>query len=184
MEQGQLHIVQWFIMENGSYDKQEKQEDRKIGEDGINRQTGGGASGYANATGANVSVLYKSSANAYGGAGAKGTSYSGGDSGQNAVAVAKSLSSWDKQNSYVSVSGKPGLELGGTGGGLLVIYSNSILNNGIISSNGKNKGTFNDGGTGGGSINLFYTKEIKAGIISAIGGSMAGGNGSVTSTQI
>ncbi len=83
-------------------------------------------------------------------------------------------------------------------GGLLIIYSNNILNNGSISCNGKTGGdSFNaagGGASGGGSLNMFYINNYKNnGKITSDGGSKsksapskggAGGNGSISIGQL
>lgn len=76
-------------------------------------------------------------------------------------------------------------------GGLLIIYSEDIINNSYIISNGS-KGAYilpsgngigEGGSSGAGSINLFYLNNLKKGnisaksIISGLGG--AGGDGSI-----
>lgn len=80
-------------------------------------------------------------------------------------------------------------------GGLLIIYSNNIINNGKIYSYGSKGGYFlppgyaigGGGSSGGGSINIFYNNKFEQGTISSknvlndetgIGG--AGGDGTVT----
>lgn len=68
-----------------------------------------------------------------------------------------------------------GWDYGGTTGtgGLLILYANSIENNGSITSNGSNGG-YGDcgggGGSGGGSINLFYRTNITTSVITANAG--------------
>ena len=84
-------------------------------------------------------------------------------------------------------------------GGLLIIYSNFIRNNGSIQSNGKNNiSSFGPpgGSTGGGSINIFYSNSIYQGNVTATGGKEtgtysdfecyggAGGNGCITFSKI
>lgn len=70
-------------------------------------------------------------------------------------------------------------------GGLLILYCNSIINNGTIKSNGTKGGedlydgsSGNGGSTGGGSINIFYRNTILQGTISAEGGAIAMGRAS------
>lgn len=93
-------------------------------------------------------------------------------------------------------------------GGLLTIYSDKIINNGYIDSDGVGLGNLviktNDGNifygnhvapggsSGGGSINIFYKSSIKQGTITANGGNSsigsviggAGGNGSISIGQL
>lgn len=72
-------------------------------------------------------------------------------------------------------------------GGLLIVMSNTIINNKVMSSNGRN-GHSGGGSSGGGSINLFYKNNIQRGTITVNGGSQipggAGGAGSITSGNI
>lgn len=146
------------------------------GDDGINRGTGGGASGGAQPYGAygNSESGSATDANrihdvyAYGGAGGSGTSYSGGNSGQTAIGG-------PNRNEVITyINGAAGSNLGGTGGGLLIIYGDSILNNGNIYSNGK-YGQYGNG-TGGGSINIFYKNQIIQGTMQATRGGNGSGN--------
>ena len=70
-------------------------------------------------------------------------------------------------------------------GGLLVIYSDELENNGYITANGNGSTSGTGGGAGGGSINIFYNTIIARNIEQAIGGpsgrgSGRGGNGTVT----
>ena len=171
----------------GGCKTEEKQVKGNKGNDGINRQTGGGASGGAQPYGAYGNSEYGdiTSSNrihnvyAYGGAGGRGTSYSGGNSGQSAGGGP------DKNNVNRYIYGAAGSNLGGEGGGLLIIYANSILNNNKILSNGR-FGQYGNG-TGGGSINIFYKEQITEGTIQATKGGNGGGyygaeggNGTVT----
>lgn len=82
---------------------------------------------------------------------------------------------------------------GATGtGGLLIVYANTVENNGILSSNGVSGGAANSSGgsSGGGSVNIFAKTFIKEGIMQANGGPTvtsgayggAGGNGTTTTT--
>lgn len=83
---------------------------------------------------------------------------------------------------------------GATGtGGLLIIYTNSLINNGTIESKGSDGGALtgvSGGASGGGSINIFYktlfegNKPIATGGLAKKGGGgsntmIAGGEGSV-----
>jgi len=73
-------------------------------------------------------------------------------------------------------------------GGLLIMYANSIANNGTIDSNGSKGGNTNTGSggsSGAGSINIFYNEQYQnAGTIEAVGvnstSSAKSGDGSVT----
>ena len=87
-------------------------------------------------------------------------------------------------------------------GGLLILYSQTLINKGIISANGTQTGTATisntysridaGGSSGGGSINIFYNNLENSGTIIANGGAKrclttcngSGGNGTVSYTQI
>ena len=152
------------------------------GENGTNRATGGGGSGGATCS------------SSYSGAGSIGTSYSGGTGGGGSwFATASAGSSVGGQGgngnrkTYDSNwtdgvgggAGNPGGSGFGSGyhasgangtGGLLIIYGNTIINNGTISSNGSNGGNAyrsGGGGSGGGSINIFYLDSFTSGSIVA-----------------
>ncbi len=161
------------------------------GSNGSNRTTGGGGSGaasrYSKASGARVS-----------GAGTSGTSYSGGSGGgavcvreagtggsatQNGGAGGKGVSNHSTNYGAGGGAGNPGgngtkfskvydIPIWYTGengtGGLLMIYSNSLINNGTIEANGCKGGigVSNDtqaagGSSGAGSINVFYNETYK-----------------------
>ena len=157
------------------------------GNNGINRQTGGGASGDA------ISYCYhgwsygRSSAVyciTYSGNGSNGTSYSGGFAGSNGTCYDASgdldkIRGWHK---WQAKNGEIGYQNGGSGaGGLLTIYGNNIVN----SSTGKIEANGSNGGTGGGSINIFYGNNYKnENVIEANGGTPKGGNGTVTITNL
>lgn len=97
--------------------------------------------------------------------------------------------------------GGSGASGGATGtGGLLIIYSNNLINKGSIEAKGSKGGDGTDerqaggGGSGGGSINIFYKTEIKqeeGSSISADGGAQGtarfsggvGGTGSISITS-
>lgn len=185
------------------------------GSNGTNRKTGGGASG-----GALRGASYKTTI--YSGAGGTGTSYSGGSGGGGISAREANWTGYDaspaggaggagrtnfkidgygagggagnpggigslEEKTYTDYSGKSGT------GGLLIIYSNKLINNDRILSNGSTGGYANSrvsasgGSSGGGSINIFTATKIEnKGTITATGGSAVGnggakgGNGSVT----
>lgn len=101
--------------------------------------------------------------------------------------------------SYAS-NGNPGINRGTGAGGLLVIFANKLVNNGIISSNGSAGGwayRCSGGGSGGGSVNIFTKFLLKKGTVEAKGGTRGeatrgggekvyggnGGNGTVTFTD-
>jgi len=189
------------------------------GTNGENRQTGGGGSG------GNTYSSYSSSAT-IGGAGSSGTSYSGGAGGgssnhgwktdNNANALGTVGGNCYGVNSgnlcqtgvgvttgIISGYGAKQTNLGT--GGLLIIYANDLINEGIIESNGVSPAAVNDraytygGASGGGSVNIFYKTLTNNGNVTASGGigrrgytaiarrtntSGNGGNGSITYTQI
>lgn len=191
------------------------------GNNGLNgdgRQTGGGGSGGVN--GASYS-----SGTAKIARGGKGTSYSGGSGSGGIAMMYESSTTWNgeipsdtggKGGNAVGTSDTREFMGGGIGnpngtsirfnpnaegtGGLLIIYSNCIVNNGIIEACGigSNKGTRTSsqpwgatgGSSGGGSINIFYTISYQNnGVINANGGIKGhqgsdGGNGTVTVTEI
>ena len=176
---------------------------------GKTRSTGGGGAGAA---------VYS----AYSGDGASGTSYSGGTGGgggyynQNGIAGSSnggSGGSGRAGNQYTygagGGAGNPGgaavsnAAAGGSGtGGLLILYTSSLINTGSITSNGVAGGwayRSGGGGSGGGSINIFYSEGLNStGTIAATAGAGgrgtrsggetanggAGGNGSVTTTNL
>ena len=160
------------------------------GSSGEDRRTGGGGSGACYNTG------WYSAHSRPGGA---GTSYSGGSGSGGANtsygwANGKTASSSWENGDRVSGAGS---DVGGEGGfgngaedgvgnpgvvngtgGLLIMFSKSLENNGTIDSNGLGAST--GGSSGGGSINIFYTEEISnTGTIAASGGvtSYLGGRG-------
>ncbi len=173
----------------------------KAGNNSINRQTAGGGSGAAIANGSG-SYVYNSKS----GAGARGTSYSGGTGGGSALGevlysgytaesgTANGGKGGKSKSNYLgnagSGAGNPGGTDGNVGskgsngtGGLLIIYANNIINNSIIEANGSNGGTgyWNAGGgsSGGGSINIFYKDNYTEnnGSITADGGIAMGATG-------
>lgn len=186
--------------------------DGKDGANGKNRETGGGGSGGVMGI---PSILS--------GTGGTGTSYSGGTGGGGVTdptdstvngsstggkggnAFGNKYLNPNKLQSSGGGAGNPGGvvvgnvtqyagSVGKTGtGGLLILYANTLTNNGNISSNGSNGGNGNfagGGASGGGSINLFYKTSFKKGNIITKGGSKGagynagpggnGGSGSIT----
>ena len=166
----------------------------KSGNNGSGRQTGSGGSGKANIADC--------------GRGATGTSYSGGPGGGaggyrgEAVGVTGDSKGGAGGYGKAGGAGNPGgkgqnssTNAAATGengtGGLLVIYSDTYVNNGDITANGHLGGNDREGGgaSGGGSINIFgYQFEnngqmnVSGGINTGNGGN--GGNGTVTTTQL
>ena len=182
----------------------------KAGQNGENRQTGGGGSGALSARRYDYS-----SGNRTSGAGATGTSYSGGSGGGSintnyggtlasgggsanggpggAGYAYRGKTSWGARQ-----SGGGAGNLGGVGkftasgaklganntaysgkngtGGLLVLYTDTLYNMGIISSNGSVGGTGQAGGgsSGGGSVNIFARIVEESGEQTANGGNTNG----------
>lgn len=179
------------------------------GNNGINRQTGGGGSGSARG--------------AYSGSGGNGTSYSGGTGGggahgrSNKNATGGSNTGGTGGNGGIYRDTSAWIALGGVGnpggksyywnnkyidimdgtngtGGLLIIFTRNFNNKGDITSNGMDNGNAEHlkwgvgGSSGGGSINIFYDNLISKGNITANGGLIvgddskcgAGGTGSIT----
>ena len=169
-----------------------------VGTNGINRQTGGGGSGYALAWGTYNSGTMQGyvQVTSSSGIGTIGTSYSGGTGGGSGRAYAingdpvwyKGTSGLNNGgtggNGYYGGTGNPGGRgyndeyIGTTGtGGLLILYSNILNNTGIISSNGTDSNGYG-GASGGGSINIFYNKLTHDGTMKTTGGNgQNGGNG-------
>lgn len=152
---------------------------------GLMRQTGGGGSG----------GTYRGTS----GAGAAGTSYSGGSGGagyDRAYATSGGINGGvggsTTRVGSTSAGGGAG-NPGGTGheqttlshggasgtGGLLILYGDSLINKGTISSNGSNGGgscNASGGSSGGGSINIFYKSSLTQGTTTANGGATITGN--------
>ena len=151
-----------------------------IGSAGTGRQTGGGGSGY----------LYSGTST-----GGTGTSYSGGAGAGNlysGTTVGSSVGGAGGNGQYAGGAGNPGGSGNNKGangtGGLLVIYAAGYENFGIISAVGSNGGTGGTmgvaGSSGGGSINIFYNTGSNDGNSSVKGGTINGGAGTTTYTQI
>lgn len=168
------------------------------GTNGMSRGTAGGGSGGA---------FHWIDSSGRSGAGATGTSYSGGSGGGGSdlrtssstspAGVANGGAGGNALSNYSTghYAGGGAGNLGGSGsynggyyapyngeigtGGLLVIYSDNLTNNGIISSDGSTGGPSphaGGGSSGGGSINLFIKNNISgSGTTSST--SVAGGNG-------
>ena len=184
------------------------------GNNGTNRQTGGGGSGGA---------FNNVSGTVYSGRGGTGTSYSGGSGGGGTTyrggggvtGNAGSSSGGAGGNAYSNYysntagyaagggAGNPGGSYAGSSccaknsgqtgtGGLLIINTDALENTGTINSSGM-KGGYGSGASGGssggGSINIFYRTLISEGTITSTGGTAEsngskGGDGSVTLTQL
>ena len=169
------------------------------GENASVRQTGGGGSGMVTVsgyTGSNTWTSWNQGQSAGSGSGAKGTSYSGGTGGG---AASVGLTTLGGAYTTTGSNGEIGTSNGGAGGkgstggsgnpggmangnngtgGLLIIYTKNLTNNGRITSNGTDSNQ-NAGASGGGSVNIFYNTNIKEGEITATGGNggTSGGNG-------
>ena len=160
------------------------------------RATGGGGSGSE----------YKANGNSLGG---NGTSYSGGSGGGGHInwATSTSASNYggaggtgaDYTDYVCGGAGNPGQASGSNGtGGLLIIYADTLDNNGYLTAKGANGGangtnhSCRGGSSGGGSINVFYTSLINQGNYNVNGGSTnrrdaiggPGGLGTINYTQI
>ena len=180
------------------------------GNNGINRATGGGGQGAAITNGNNGSYNSYIGAST-GGTSYAGGNASGGMVRCNSAALAASYTqasataggngyAYDAgSNTYYFAGGGAGIT-GGTSsycrlgssntetkaqngtGGLLILYANSLENDGTISSNGLNgagascylpgsyRGAVGGGGSGGGSVNVFYNKTKNVGQVIANGG--------------
>lgn len=165
------------------------------GGNGSGRCTGGGGAG----------GCYYSYGSKKNGAGAAGTSYAGGSGGGGSYSVAGG------NGVSGGVGGKPGSKNndpagGGSGipgqgatggktgnsgtGGLIVIYGDTVTNNGTInvSGTGSSGGQQSGGASGGGSVNIFYNTSATKGTVTVSGGGTSGsnyiggkgGNGTVT----
>lgn len=181
------------------------------GENGTKRSTGGGGSG---------GTWHWINTGGYSGSGAAGTSYSGGSGGggcdlrnssasaqngsPNGGAGGNASSNYSTGHWAGGGAGNPGGRgsyggnwnagyNGSTGtGGLLILYADTILNAGTISSNGSRGGNSKQAGggsSGGGSINIFYKNNFTIqGTLQSIsprgGNGGEGGMGSITSTSI
>lgn len=190
------------------------------GKSGINRQTGGGGSGSifkynlgagylgAGATGTSYSggsggggISLNKSGNwsgylgtANGGAGGAGRSIRASNS-TNVYSGAGGAGNPGGKGSAYSVPNSAYDGSNGTGG-LLIIYSNAIINNGKVESNGSKggkgiesgKGEAAGGSSGAGSINIFYIEDSLLRNLEAIsprmGNGGAGGNGSIITGTI
>ena len=178
------------------------------GKNGSKRRTGGGGSGQAYAfTSTNTRKMSSTS-----GSGSAGTSYSSGSGGGGSSSSYMSSSTTTIYGNNAEINGGAGgnSSIYGCGAGnptltnnsnisysrtagLLIVYGNSILNNGTFNSNGSigflpSSSPLYCGCSGGGSINIFYTDTCTIGTVSAVGGDIsnstldgAGGNGSISS---
>ena len=205
------------VLSNGK----EKPIPGNAGTDAVIRQTGGGASGGAQ-NGDEAKSTYSgtgASGTSYsGGSGGGGCSHNsrggikyGGNAGKNGGTGGlgngyRASTSWVNRKAGGG-AGNPGgySGLNGLGnaqeeksddgtGGLLVIYTKNIYNNGTIESNGSKAvdyGHVQGGSSGGGSINIFYQEANEStGSINANGGEAignygaCGGNGSISIGKI
>jgi len=182
-----------------------------VGGHGSNRRCGGGGSGGRNANGNVPGTTAKggNSTSYSGGTGGAGL-YGAGTVASDTGGVGGSSTGSDGGGAGGGGVGNPG----GTGGlpaangangtgGLLIIYAKTFINAGSLLSQGISNNTYTNaavrcgGSSGGGSINLFYSDIIyNVGVCNVNGGpagatgagvsniSGAGGNGSLTTTQI
>lgn len=149
---------------------------------------GGGAAGqYMERTGGSGSsgTSYSGGSGGGGGSGANGGNASGnGGAGGKANASKPGMMNVSGAGGGAGNPGGIGASLSGAAGntgangtgGLLIIYSNILENNSVISSNGSAGGTAyraGGGGSGGGTVNIFYKTINNIGTITATGG--AGG---------
>lgn len=177
------------------------------GNDGTDRKTGGGGSGYARARGEIYAGSFGLVAiSASSGTGSVGTSYSGGTGGgagyryESNYRISGSNGSSGEENGqaggtgYYGGTGNPGgtgiekVNNGTTGtGGLLILYANQFDNKGKIEANGVDSNGYG-GASGGGSVNIFYNQLVNEGNITATGGNGTnggnGGDGSITVQDI
>lgn len=160
------------------------------GENGNERATAGGGSGFASAN-----LIHGGDRTAISGSGSYGTSYSGGTGGGSSINGYKwnglgytelfyegksgESNGGSGGNGYYGGTGNPGgIQNGTTGtGGLLILYANKLNNSGKLQSNGVNANEYG-GASGGGSVNVFYNQLENKGTIEANGGiGQNGGNG-------
>ena len=166
---------------------------------------GAGSGGVFTANGANRTTITGYGAGANGGAGGAGYAYQSDNTQRNAAGGGAGntggMGQTTRNRSQANNSAYSGTN--GTGG-LLILYADTLYNEGTISSNGSNGGnavtTENNrgawstagGSSGGGSINIFARKVQSRGTQTATGGVMsgqnirggAGGNGSITINEV
>ncbi len=173
-----------------------KSQNGNNGENGNERATAGGGSGFASAN-----LIHGGDRTAISGSGSYGTSYSGGTGGGSSINGYKwngfgytelfyegksgESNGGSGGNGYYGGTGNPGgIQNGTTGtGGLLILYANKLNNSGKLQSNGVNANEYG-GASGGGSVNVFYNQLENKGTIEANGGigqnGGNGGNGTIT----
>ena len=197
------------------------------GSDGTNRSTGGGGTGSGRRWSYNAYIGAGGSGTSYSGGAGSGAANSDGGGGSTATSAAGSSVGGAGSKGIVRSSNSSGyqqISLGGVGnpsggyesyrasirnyvqthgtGGLLILYSANLTNNGTITADGTQAGTASrasgsgrvdpGGSSGGGSVNIFYGIIESEGTITANGGAKrcitscngAGGNGTVTKTQL
>lgn len=162
--------------------------------------SGGTGSGAANSDGGGGSTATSAAGSNVGGAGSKGIVRSSNSSGYQQVSlggVGNPSGSYERYRATL----KTYSVTNGTGG-LLILYTPKLINNGTITADGTQAGTASitssngrvdpGGSSGGGSVNIFYGIIETSGTITANGGARrcisscngAGGNGTVTKTQL
>lgn len=166
----------------------------------------GGAGGGGSYNVSSAGTLYPSAGSSNGGAGGYGAIKS--TSGYRCSAIGGAgngpgNSAWLAENGNASNNAASFGQYGT--GGLLVIYGNSVINNGSITAKGTNvvgkkfaaeERQASGGASGGGSINIFYNDTLTTGTLNANGGTStaisvknkanggAGGKGSITVSKI
>lgn len=172
-----------------------------IGQGGTGTSYSGGAgSGAANSDGSGGRVATSAAGSSTGGAGSKGIVRSSNSSGYQQISLGGVGNPSGGYESYRATI-KNYVQTHGTGG-LLILYTPNLINNGTITANGTQAGTAGrasgsgrvdpGGSSGGGSVNIFYGMIETEGTVTAEGGARrcitscngAGGNGTVTKTQL
>lgn len=162
--------------------------------------SGGAGSGAAESDGSNGWAVTSGAGSDTGGAGSNGVSGAKNASGYACVMLGGQGNGYGSYAAYRVTVNSYYSTVYGTGG-LMIIFTNTLVNNGNIQSNGGNTMTVSaksqssysvassaGGASGGGSINIFYSTEIQQGTITANGGLQLsatrvggrGGNGCVT----
>ena len=162
--------------------------------------SGGSGSGAANSDGAYGWAVTSGAGSSVGGAGGTGVVGSGNEGGYGQISMGGTGNPSGSYQTYREAAVNY-VERRGTGG-LLILYTNDLYNEGTISSNGissstaglsRSYGRVDPGGaSGGGSVNIFAHEVKNLNIITAAGGAAttqsstggAGGNGTVTINEL
>ena len=162
--------------------------------------SGGSGSGAANSDGSYGWAVTSGAGSSVGGAGGTGVVGSGNQSGYGQISIGGTGNPSGSYQTYREAAVNY-VERRGTGG-LLILYTNDLYNEGTISSNGissstaglsRSYGRVDPGGaSGGGSVNIFAHEVKNLNIITAAGGAAttqsstggAGGNGTVTINEL